>query len=246
MHRCIGEDLWNKLEHKHILECGCGAGRFTEIFLAKGAYVTSMDLSKAVDANQENFPQAEAHRIAQADILRLPFLQQQYDVVFCLGVIQHTPHSGKTLSCLYNQVKPGGTLVIDHYTYNLSFFTKTAPLLRFFFSRIPPTKCMRMIEKLVDILFPLHKMAKRFYPIQVILSRVSPIRTYHYVFPELNDELQKEWALLDTYDSLTARYRHLRSLQFIRKRLMDLGLEEIRCSYGGNGVEARGKRPLAL
>src|SRR5437016_3317155 len=85
--RCIGETLWNKLEGKQVLECGCGAGRFTEILLAEGACVTSIDLSEAVDANQENFSQNETHRIAQADILQLPFAPQQFDVVFCLGVI---------------------------------------------------------------------------------------------------------------------------------------------------------------
>src|SRR6266498_1233361 len=77
--RCIGEQLWSELDGKQILECGCGAGRFTEIFLAQGAYVTSIDLSEAVDANQENFPQSKTHRIAQADILQLPFLPQQFD-----------------------------------------------------------------------------------------------------------------------------------------------------------------------
>ena len=71
--RCIGEQLWAQLEGKQVLECGCGAGRFTETLLAKRASVTSIDLSDAVDANQENFPQCETHRIAQADVLQLPF-----------------------------------------------------------------------------------------------------------------------------------------------------------------------------
>ena len=48
--RCIGEKLWNELDGKQVLECGCGAGRFTEVLLIKGACVTSIDLSDAVDA----------------------------------------------------------------------------------------------------------------------------------------------------------------------------------------------------
>jgi ubiquinone/menaquinone biosynthesis C-methylase UbiE len=71
--RCMGEDLWAALADKQVLECGCGAGRFTEILLAERAHVTSIDLSEAVDANQDNFPQTENHRIAQADLLHLPF-----------------------------------------------------------------------------------------------------------------------------------------------------------------------------
>src|SRR4030095_11219352 len=36
--RCLGERLWNDLADKQVLECGCGAGRFTEILLGRGAH----------------------------------------------------------------------------------------------------------------------------------------------------------------------------------------------------------------
>ena len=241
--RCLGEELWAGLTGKQVLECGCGAGRFTEILLGKGAYVTSIDLSEAVDANQENFPQDETHRIAQADILHLPFAPQQFDVVFCLGVIQHTPSPEKTMACLYDQVKPGGTLVIDHYTHSLSWYTKTAPLFRRYFRRLPPDKGIRYTEWLVNMLWPLHRMARHFYPAQMLLSRLSPLLCYYRAYPDLSDELHREWALLDTHDSLTDWYKHFRTQRQIRRTLERLGLQEIWCHYGGNGVEARGRRP---
>jgi 2-polyprenyl-3-methyl-5-hydroxy-6-metoxy-1,4-benzoquinol methylase len=96
--RCIGEDLWAEFAGKQVLECGCGAGRFTETLLDRGAYGTLLDLSDAVEANEENFPQNATHRIAQADIQNLPFAPQQFDVVFCLGVIQYTPCPEETIS----------------------------------------------------------------------------------------------------------------------------------------------------
>jgi len=243
-HRCIGEDLWDRLHGEQVLECGCGAGRFTEVLLDKGAYVTSIDLSEAVDANQENFPQGKTHRIAQADILQLPFAPRQFDVVFCLGVIQHTPNPEQTIARLYEQVRPGGRLVVDHYGYDFSWFTKTAPLFRLCLRRLPPGEGIRWTERLVNNLLPLHRMARHFYPAQVLLSRLSPVLCYYHVFPDLSDELHREWALLDTHDSLTAWYTHFRTRGQIRRTLERLGLVEIWCAYGGNGVEARGKRPL--
>ena len=108
--RCLGEGLWRDLVGKQVLECGSGARRFTEVLLERGAYVTSVDLSDAVEANVENFPPTAHHRVAAADILQLPFAPQQYDVVFCLGVIQHTPGPEVTIRRLYEQVKPGGVL----------------------------------------------------------------------------------------------------------------------------------------
>jgi 2-polyprenyl-3-methyl-5-hydroxy-6-metoxy-1,4-benzoquinol methylase len=55
--RCIGESCWSSLDGLDVLECGCGAGRFTEVLLAQGATVTSIDMTEAVEANQTNFPQ---------------------------------------------------------------------------------------------------------------------------------------------------------------------------------------------
>src|SRR5262245_5898838 len=47
LRRCLGERLWKTLSTAEILECGCGAGRFTEVLLDRGASVTSVDLSNA-------------------------------------------------------------------------------------------------------------------------------------------------------------------------------------------------------
>lgn len=242
--RCIGDELWSRLTGKQVLEAGSGAGRFTEILLRQGACVTSVDITEAVDANQDNFPQGETHRIAQADIERLPFAPRQFDLVFCLGVIQNTPNPEITMGCLYEQVKPGGWLVIDHYTYSLSWCTKTAPLFRLYLKRLPPERGLEFTKRLVNRLLPLHKKARRFYPAQTLLSRLSPVVCYYQAFPQLRDELQQEWALLDTHGSLTVWYRHVRTRRQIHRTLEQLGLQKIWCQYGGNGVEARGMRPL--
>jgi 2-polyprenyl-3-methyl-5-hydroxy-6-metoxy-1,4-benzoquinol methylase len=242
LRRCIGEDLWSALPEIQVLEAGCGAGRFTELLLDAGACVTSVDLSVAVDANQENRPQSSSHRILQADILRLPFAPRQFDVVLCLGVIQHTPHPETTMAALFDQVKPGGWLVFDHYTYTLSHFTKTAPLFRAVLRRLRPDQGMKITERLVKTLLPLHRAVRRWHPAQMLLSRLSPVLCYYHAHPGLNDELQRDWAYLDTHDSLTDWYKHFCTRRQIRAVLERLGLCEIWCEYGGNGVEARGRR----
>src|ERR1035437_9334339 len=131
--RCLGETLVAKLsgtQPVQILEAGCGAGRFTEVLLQfPAACVTSADLSSAVEANQQNFPQSGRHRIIQCDICRPPFPRASFDMVLCLGVIQHTPDPEYTISKLYEQVKPGGWLVIDHYTPSFAHYTKVTALL---------------------------------------------------------------------------------------------------------------------
>jgi 2-polyprenyl-3-methyl-5-hydroxy-6-metoxy-1,4-benzoquinol methylase len=244
--RCIGEPCWSSLldgnPPAEILEVGCGAGRFTEVLLAAGASVTSVDMSSAVEANQQNFPQDERHRVLRADVIHLPFAPAQYDLVFCLGVIQHTPSPERTIEKLYEQVRPGGWLVIDHYTYNLSVLTKTAPLFRMVLCRMRPENGLKWTERLVRTLLPLHKAVHKSRVAQALLSRVSPVLSYYHALP-LPDDLQRQWSLLDTHDSLTDWYKHFRTKGQIRSALEALGAVEIWCEYGGNGVEARCRRP---
>jgi 2-polyprenyl-3-methyl-5-hydroxy-6-metoxy-1,4-benzoquinol methylase len=243
--RCLGDAavaLLQKEESAHVLEVGCGAGRFTEVLLSTRARVTSVDLSSAVEANQENFPQDGRHRVLQADVRKLPFAERAYDVVFCLGVIQHTPDPAETIAKLYAHVKPGGWLAIDHYTYRLSWYTKTAPLARAVMRRLPPETAMRASRALVNAFFPLHRAARRSRVAQALVSRASPVMTYFQALP-LDDELQRQWALLDTHDSLTDRYKHFRTRGQIRTVLETLGAADSWCEYGGNGVEARCRRP---
>jgi 2-polyprenyl-3-methyl-5-hydroxy-6-metoxy-1,4-benzoquinol methylase len=226
MRRCFGERLWNGLEGRDVLECGCGAGRFTEILLDRGARVTSVDLSDAVDANAANFPLGPRHRIAQADILALPFAKASFDVVVCLGVLQHTPIPETTIQRLSEHVRPDGWLIIDHYTYEIAWYTKTAPLFRMILKRLPRKTSMRFTERLVDLMLPLHKRVSR-SRLRSIVYRLSPVLTHYGTYPDLNDELQREWALLDTHDSLTDYFKHFRTRGQIQRKLEVLGLRDV-------------------
>ena len=242
--RCLGEELWENLSGLNVLECGCGAGRFTEVLLERGANVTSIDLSEAVDANRESFPLGPKHRIAQADITRLPFARRRFDVVFCLGVIQHTPDPERTISCLYDHVAPGGWLVIDHYRFRVRWYLRTAPYVRWVLKRLSPDAGMRATERIVDAFLPLHRRFHSTPVLSTLLNRVSPVLQYYREYPDLDDRLQREWALLDTHDALTDWFKHYRSKRALERVLRDLGLADIWAAEGGNGVEARGRCPL--
>lgn len=246
--RCLGESVYKSLHGSdpyYVLEAGCGAGRFTEILLkAPHAHVFSVDSSDAVDANQLNFSQNERHRIFQADIVKLPFSPHQFDLVFCLGTIEHTPSPEETIAKLYQQVKPGGSLVFDHYHLGFRSLTRFgATVFRLFMKHLSPESGLRCTERLVRMLFPLHRTVRNVPSLRAVLSRVSPLLTYFHRFPELSDHLQYEWALLDTHDALTDWYKHPRSIGQIKRILGNLGAAEVQVVHGGNGIEARCRRP---
>jgi 2-polyprenyl-3-methyl-5-hydroxy-6-metoxy-1,4-benzoquinol methylase len=245
LEHCMGKDLWNSLSGKTVLECGCGAGRFTEVLLASGAKVTSIDLSSAVEANAKNFPVDASHRIAQADILRLPFQPQSFDVVICLGVVQHTPDPEQTITRLYEQVKPGGHLIIDNYQFDWSWYTRTAALLRIVLKRMKPQTSLAITRRLVDFFLPWHRWAKDKGLMWSLVCRLSPLLTYYRAIPQLNEQAQREWSMLDTHDSLTDWYKNCRSPQQIEQYMRNLQMQDIHIFSDGYIVEGRGVRPFS-
>ena len=241
--RCLGDDLKDNLNGKLVLEAGCGAGRFTEVLLKKGAVLVSSDLSSAVEVNAENFPVSDKHLVIQADINNMPFADESFDVVICLGVIQHTPDTEKTIEDLYKLVKKGGTLVIDHYSFDRSNYLRLARLYRIFLRKKTADYTIPYTKKLVKRYLPLHKKVAKNKLLSVLLNRISPVVSYYSVFPQFSEKLQQEWALLDTHDSLTDWHKRFRNKKQITETLVNLGAADIYCAYGGNGVEANCKKP---
>lgn len=50
--------------------------------------------------------------------------------------------------------------------------------------------------------------------------------------------------LVNTHDALTCCYRRFRTRSQIGRAMKSLGLEDVACWYGGNGIEARDRRPF--
>src|SRR5260370_37100503 len=106
LERCLGTPL-EGLRGKVVLECGSGAGRFTELLVRQCEALVSIDLSSAVDANLRNCRPIHPYLIMQGDINASPLPPKYFDIVVCLGVIQHTSNPERTLPSLVRHVKPG-------------------------------------------------------------------------------------------------------------------------------------------
>ncbi len=244
LERCLGAPIAS-LQGKRVLEAGCGAGRFTELLVGAGAFVHSIDLSVAVEANRQNIGEHTNYLVAQADLRSPPFPAGAFDAVVCLGVVQHTPSPEASIAGLWRMLAPGGTLAIDHYTWSLSHVTKLAPLYRLALLQIPPERAKTMTDALTRVFFPIHWRVRHFRPAQMLLSRVSPCLVYFRAFPQLTYNQHFEFTRLDTFDHLTDYYKHLRTRGQIERVLRDLGAVDIVAKYAGNGVEARGRKPEA-
>lgn len=245
--RCLGGDL-SVVAGKTVLEAGCGAGRFTEILLDAGAEVLACDLSAAIEANFENCGGSEKYFVCQADILELPVAPQSFDIVLCLGVIQHTVNSEKTIEALANYVKPGGVLIIDHYATGYDAHWPRR-IMRKLCLLLSPKASSGSALAIARALLPIHRMFWKQGRLAAIarrmVRRISPVVDYFDAYPQLSRASMEEWAILDTHNSLTNVNQNLRSIEEIRDALIACGMEMIHIGWGGNGVEARAQRPIS-
>jgi 2-polyprenyl-3-methyl-5-hydroxy-6-metoxy-1,4-benzoquinol methylase len=215
--------LYSQLEGKVVLEAGCGAGRFTEILLETNSIVTAVDLSVAVLANYENNGENPNLVIARASITELPFEKEQFDIVFCPGVVQHTPDPSRSILELYKQVKPGGWLIFDQYRYNLSSFLKVTWVARLILKRLSPEKGLAFTDWLVKIWLPAHRKVAKIRVLEVLLFRFSPITSHYAGYPNMSEADQISWARLNTHDNLTDFHKHYTSIYNLKRFIEGLG-----------------------
>jgi SAM-dependent methyltransferase len=232
---------------KLVLEAGCGAGRFTEVMLDAGARVMAVDISSAVEANQANCGHRPGHAVAQADIEQLPFAPGGFDVVVCIGVLQATPDPERAIAALCAQLKPGGLLVIDHYTYGYATTPSRAALRKRLLGR-SPEDALRTCLRIQAVLWPAHRLlwALRKLPGMARLRErflhFSPLVDYHEHYGQIGKTLLRQWAVLDMHDTVTDVFKHLRGVDEIAACLRGCGMVEVRAWLGGNGVEASARK----
>jgi ubiquinone/menaquinone biosynthesis C-methylase UbiE len=97
---------------KRCLDAGCGGGRATVLMARAGAReVVAYDLSErniaTTQRNAANFGLTNV-RVHCGSLLELPFADQDFDVVWCNGVLHHTVNPGGALREVTRVLKVGG------------------------------------------------------------------------------------------------------------------------------------------
>jgi 2-polyprenyl-3-methyl-5-hydroxy-6-metoxy-1,4-benzoquinol methylase len=243
LHRMFGP-LSASIGEARILEAGCGAGRFTEILLRKGADVTSFDLSSAVHVNLANNLGNKNLNVFRASITEIPIDPESFDIVFCPGVIQHTPNPNDSINSLWEQVKPGGWLVFDQYRHNLSTWLRTAWIFRIVLKRVSPTIGIKATNRLVAMLLPLHKKVANRKLLEILLFRISPITAHYSAYPTMTSEDQLAWAELNTHDNLTDYYKHLTTLSKLKSIITKLHPSDVQYTVMPYTIEVRMQKAI--
>ncbi|WP_223267705.1 bifunctional 2-polyprenyl-6-hydroxyphenol methylase/3-demethylubiquinol 3-O-methyltransferase UbiG [Streptosporangium nondiastaticum] len=93
-----------------LLDVACGGGLFGPHLAGKGYRVFGVDLSATA------LKEALGHgfdAVARADITRLPFADESFDVVTAGQCLEHVPDPFAVVAELCRVLRPGGTLIVD-------------------------------------------------------------------------------------------------------------------------------------
>ncbi len=232
---------------KTILEVGCGAGRFTEVLLGFGARVVAVDYSRAVEvcASSNSIARTKGKLFAaQADAFHLPFKLRAFDIVLGYGMLQHTGSARRALECLWEEVRPGGILLVDRYQLSLRCTHPVKYMLRPVLKRLPNFLVLHLAEWTCKVMVPFQKFLlsrlrgegwRKYvrYIVNRSLNSTYPINLA--ILGKLDHNIAFRWSVLDTFDMWAPRYDSPQTFRFWIKDLESLGGEIIVAKTGGQG-----------
>jgi SAM-dependent methyltransferase len=230
----------DSLAGQTVLDIGCGAGRFVEVALSCGATVFALDYSRAVDACRANFPTHPNLHIVQGDVYALPFAEECFDAIYCLGVLQHTPDPKQAFLSLPLHLSRGGRLAVDIYQGGWRRVLHTKYWVRPVTTRVPQQRLFRAVERGMPALIGLSRAVSRIPGFGRYARRLLPIANYEGLYG-LNEQQLREWAVLDTFDMLAPAYDRPQTPRALVQWTQHAGLEDVEIGQYGHLV-ARGTR----
>ena len=139
---------------KTVLECGCGGGQHTSFVAPLAKRVVAIDLNTTDIARSRNclFNNVE---FIEADLATMK-IPEQFDIVFCIGVIHHTDNPDRTFENLYRHCKPGGRLIIWTYSAEGNELVRwlVEPLRKLLLRKLPRPALVYLSQILTVLLYP--------------------------------------------------------------------------------------------
>jgi ubiquinone/menaquinone biosynthesis C-methylase UbiE/uncharacterized protein YbaR (Trm112 family) len=210
--RSLGYPL-EELKGKRVLDVGCGTGRFAEVVLKYGGTVVGIDLSMAVEAATKNIGDLPGMNILQANVFDLPFKYEQFDLIYSLGVLHHTPNCRKAFEALPPFLKAGGAVLITLYTDTNKYYIASTDFWRRWTTKMSP----KTLYALCHIAVPLYYL----YKIPVLRQAAMA------VFP-INMDKDWHWRVLDTYDCYSPAYQSYHNYPQVFEWYETAGLSALR------------------
>jgi SAM-dependent methyltransferase len=207
-----------------VLDAGCGMGRYLRIAAESSARrIVGIDLSGAVFAARDltrNLPNVS---VVRGDLLRPPFPPGSFDLIYSLGVIDHTPDPRAAFLALARLLKPGGRIAVWVYPRERAIVESIMNAQRAISTRMP----LGALEWLARIAAPIGGLKRR-----LMASRWRPIQrlgvALHLATIGVSMHPDREVRVCDTLDWYAPRYLTRHTAEEIAGWFADAGLTDVR------------------
>lgn len=224
------EDFVGKL----VLDVGCGMGRYAEVITRWGGHVVGIDLSRAVEAANRNLAERSA-TILQADVFKLPFAPESFDMIYSLGVLHHTPDCEKAFKQLPGLLKPGGRIAIWLYSAYNPWYRASD-----FYRKYTRKMSQKTLYRLCKIAVPFYHFDRAIRRVPLLGRPISG--AMRMALPVAQDP-DPEWRVLDTFDWYSPWYQSKHTYEQVFRWFESCGLEDLRVA--NVPISVRGTKPGA-
>ncbi len=97
---------------EHLLDAGCGTGIFTTDFIAAGAKVVGLDISRPMLGRAMTKTTPAAFSPVQADMRHLPFCDNAFDKAVSITALEFVEDAAVAVGELFRITKPGGFVMV--------------------------------------------------------------------------------------------------------------------------------------
>jgi SAM-dependent methyltransferase len=236
------------LAGKIVLDGGCGMGRYLRVAAGRGArLVVGIDLSHAVEAARDLTAGLSDVAITRGDLLRPPFAAESFDLIYSIGVIDHTPDPRAAFLELAGLLKPGGRIAIWIYERESPIVERIMNAHRAISTRLP----LGVLLALCRLTAPIGLWKRR-----LMASRSRLVERFgvalHALTIGVSMHPDAEVRVCDTLDWYAPKYLSRHTVEEVAAWFAEAGLcDVVDLSRGqvfhhegqGNGVNLSGRRP---
>lgn len=235
-----------------MLDAGCGsaysAGILLETRFPKLRYVGA-DISRAADLAARSFAEKGIDgAIVQADLMRLPFADGAFDIVFSEGVLRHTPSTRAALAVVAKKARKGGAVAFYIYRKKSPVREFTDDYIRDLVTGIPPGRAWELLEPLTRLGIALGELnAEIDIPEEIGLLGIPAGRTnvqrlfyWHVCKLFYRPDMTLNEMNHINFDWFTPTYAYRQSVEEVQQWCREIGLDivDLRAEEAGITVVA--------
>lgn len=208
-----------------------------------------VEISRAVDVGARLFTEKKIDgALIQADLMRLPFQDGCFDIVFSEGVLHHTPSTREALAAVARKARKGGAVAFYIYRKKSPVREFTDDFIRDLVTGLPPEQAWKMMEPLTKLGNALGELnAEVDVPEAVELlgipaGRINVQRLFYWHVCKLfyRSDLTLDEMNHVNFDWFTPTYAHRQSVVDVEEwcRAIGLGIVDLKAEEAGITVVA--------